>query len=165
VLEFGLGRLNLLTLRSLAVGEETGNDACCAECAEFDDLVLGVERGTEPVTVERGRLENGGQEDGLDGSAPAEEETGKHKWQDVQVMQDVMQYDGAWWRHPGDDGKSDDEECDQRSLHPRGPQRSRYREHTVIFPRRAQLPGGIGVGRQWERNRGRVHSGVSVCNW
>ena len=112
-LEFIAGGFDVTALHAFAVCEEAGDDAGDAEGGELDDLILGVKAVRAPVADDGWREEEGGEEERAESAAPAEDEPGEEEGKDVEMVQDVVQDDGARGHYPDKDGEQDDHGGDE----------------------------------------------------
>lgn len=71
------------------------------------------------MTVDGWNLKNRGKKNCFERASPAEEHSCQHEGQDVEVMEDVMEDFGARGDDPGEEGKADHKDHDQRRLRPR----------------------------------------------
>ncbi len=75
--------------------------------------------GPKPVAVNRWGLQHRSQQNRLQRSPPAEEHARQHEWQNVEVVENVVQYQHVRRHHPIEDRQYDHQDHDQECLCPR----------------------------------------------
>lgn len=154
-LELIASGFDVAALGAFAVSEEAGDDAGDAEGGELDDLILGVKAVRAPVADDGGREQYGGEEEGADGAAPAEDEAGEEEGKDVEVVENVVENDGVRGDEPDEGGEDDDHGGDEAGHDGSGGIAQAARRHGLILPREAWPREGDGPGQSLRG--GRVH--------
>ena len=124
-----------MALHAFAVCHNTGQQTGDAKGTQLDDLVLRIQRRGVPVAHDGGCLQQDRQQDGTRRSAPAKQQARQHKWQDIEVVQNVVQHHGMRRHDPRKHRQQYDHRPDSRRLNPARHRARRQSLHTLILPR------------------------------